>query len=125
MNKGYGGAQPQMRESMIKYDDGYLGMHRRTVNVGEIQSFIFLSTDDGPFWMSQAEKELNRHDRTLPSPPGASRMRNKTISELKAELGPIGILNDRRNYRLTELQELARINKIELIIRLSSPLVNF
>jgi len=29
MNKGYGGAQPQMRESMIKENDGYLGIHRR------------------------------------------------------------------------------------------------
>jgi hypothetical protein len=113
MNKGYGGAQPQMRESMIKEHDAYLGIHRRTLNVGDIQSFIFLPTDDGPFWMSEAERVLNRHDRILPSPPGASRMRNKTISELKAELGPIGIMSDRRTYRLTELQELARNNNIE------------
>ena len=63
--------------------------------------------------MSEAEQEVNCHNRILPSPPGASRMRNKTISELKAELGPIGILSDRRNYRLTELQELAKNNNIE------------
>jgi hypothetical protein len=31
MNKGYGGAQPRMRESNIKEDDGYLGMHQRTL----------------------------------------------------------------------------------------------
>jgi hypothetical protein len=63
--------------------------------------------------MSEAEREVNRHDQILPSPPGASRMQNKTISKLKAELGPIGILSDRRNYRLTELQELAENNNIE------------
>jgi hypothetical protein len=40
-------------------------------------------------------------------------MQNKTISKLEAELGPIGILSDRRNYRLTELQELAENNNIE------------
>ncbi|KAI2497596.1 hypothetical protein MHU86_16902 [Fragilaria crotonensis] len=40
--------------------------------------------------------------------------RNKTISELKAELGPLNILNDRRQYRLLELQELARTNNIEV-----------
>jgi hypothetical protein len=56
---------------------------------------------------------LNRHDQILPSPPGASRMQNKAISKLIAELGPIGILSDRRTYRLTELQELARTNNIE------------
>ncbi len=88
-------------------------MHRRTLNVGDIQSFIFLPTDDGPFWMSEAETEVNRHDRILPSPPGASWMRNKTIRELKAELGSIGILSDCRNYCLTELQELAENNNIE------------
>ena len=113
MNKGYGGAQPQMRESTINNHDGYLGMHPHTLTVGDVQSFVFLSTDDGPFWMSPAEKELNRHDRILPSAPGPSRMQNKTISELKAELGPFGILNDRRSYRLKELQELAQNNNIE------------
>jgi hypothetical protein len=113
MNKGYGGVQPQMCESMIKDHDGYLRMHRRTFNVGNIQSFNFLPTDDGPFWMTEAERKVDCHDRILPSPPGASRMQNKTITELKAERGPTGILSDRRNYCLTELQELAKNNNIE------------
>jgi hypothetical protein len=113
MNKSYGGAQPNMRESIMKQHDGYFGMHARTLEVGDTQSFTFLSTDDGPFWMDQEERELNRHDRILPSPPGPARMRNKTISELKAELTPFGILNDRRNYRLVELQEHARNKGIE------------
>jgi hypothetical protein len=30
-------------------------------------------------------------------------MRNKTIAELKAELWPLDVLNDRRQYRLAEL----------------------
>jgi hypothetical protein len=53
--------------------------------------------------MTEAEREVNRHDRILSSPPGHSRMQNKTRSELKAELGPLGILSDRRNFCLTEL----------------------
>ena len=113
MNKSYGGAQPNMRESIMKQHDGYFGMHSRTLEVGDTQSFTFSSTEDGPFWMDHAERELNRHDRILPSPPGPSRMRNKTISELKAELAPFDILNDRRNYRLVELQEHARNKGIE------------
>jgi len=113
MNKNYGGVQPKMRESMIKESDGYLGMNPRTLNVGDIQSFIFKSTDDGPFWMSQAERQLNRHDRVLPPPPGPLRMRNKTISELRSDLGHLNILSHRRNYRLTELQEFARTHGIE------------
>jgi hypothetical protein len=113
MNKGFGGVQPQMRESTIKQHDGYLGSHPLTINVGEIQSFTFKSTDHGPFWMSPDERELNRHDRILPLPPGPPRMQNKTIAELKSELAPLGVLNDRRNYRLKELQELAEKKNIE------------
>ena len=71
MNKGYGGAQPKMRESVIKADDGYLGMHeQRTLNVGDTQTFTFQPGDDGPFWMTEEVRELNRHDRILPAPPG-------------------------------------------------------
>jgi hypothetical protein len=31
MNRGFGGVQPRMRESIIKAEDGYLGMNERTV----------------------------------------------------------------------------------------------
>ena len=113
MNRGFGGAQPKMRESRIKAEDGYLGNYERTISVGEIQSFVFQPGDTGPFWMTVEERELNRHDRLLPPLPGNPRTRNKTIAELKAELQPLNILNERRSYRLTELQELAQTNNIE------------
>ncbi|KAI2497793.1 hypothetical protein MHU86_16679 [Fragilaria crotonensis] len=114
MNRSYGGAQPIMRESKIKEHDGYLGMHAaRTLNVGDTQSFVFTSEDDGPFWMSPQERELNRDDRILPSPAGIPRMRNKTIAELKSELAPLNILSNRRQYRLTELQQIARDNNLD------------
>jgi hypothetical protein len=62
MNRGFGGAQPKMRESRIKAEDGYLGNNERTISVGEIQSFVFQPGDIGPFWMTAEERELNRHD---------------------------------------------------------------
>jgi hypothetical protein len=114
MNRGYGGAQPRMRESKIKEHDGYLGMNQRTLSIGDTQSFIFKSDDQGPFWMLPEDRELNRHDRILPPPPGNPRTRNKTIAELKTELAPLNILNNRRKYRLTELQEIAKNNDIDL-----------
>ena len=40
-------------------------------------------------------------------------IRNKTIAELKLELGPLTVLSDRRNYRLAELQEIARSHNID------------
>jgi hypothetical protein len=117
MNKGYGGIQTRMRESVIKEENGYLGTHTRTLNVGDTQKFIFQPGDDGPFWMTQAERDLNCHDRVLPQPLNAQQQtRNKTIAELKLELGPLNILNSSRQYRLAELQELARNNNIELTV---------
>jgi hypothetical protein len=70
MNKGYGGAQPRMRESIIKEKDGYLGMHLSTVSVGDTQSpFIFQPGDNGPFWMTEEQRQLNCHDRILSPRP--------------------------------------------------------
>lgn len=78
------------------------------VNVGDTQSFVFRPGDAGPFWMTVQERELNRQDRILPPLSGTPRTRNRTISELKAELRPLNVLNERRQYRLVELQELAK-----------------
>ena len=75
-----------MRESIIKAEDGYLGMHERTINVGDTQSFVFKPDDVGPFSMTEQERELNRHDRILPHATSNPRKRNTTIAELKAEL---------------------------------------
>jgi hypothetical protein len=94
MNKGYGGVQPLMHESKIKEHDCFLGMHPRTLEVGDLQSFVFTSEDDGPFWMTQQQKQVNQNNRVLPPPPGIPRMRNMTIAELKSKLQPFNILNE-------------------------------
>jgi hypothetical protein len=112
MNKGYGGAQPRMRESIIKEKDGYLGIHLSTVSVGDTQLFIFEPGDDGPFWMTKEQRQLNHHDRVLSPRRGNLTTRNKTVVELKLVLGPLNILSDRRQYRLAELQEIAKHNKL-------------
>jgi hypothetical protein len=73
-------------------------MHPRTLEVGDLQSFVFTSEDDGPFWMTQHQKQVNQSDRVLPPPPEIPQMRNKTIAELKSELQPFNILNEQSNY---------------------------
>ena len=106
-----------MCESIIKESDRYLGMHLSTVSVGDMQLFIFKPGDDHPFWMTEQQRQLNRHDRILSPRPGNPTMQNKTIVELKLELGPLNILSDRRQYRLAELQEIARRNNIDTTIK--------
>jgi hypothetical protein len=62
MNKGYGGEQNIMRESIIKGEDGYLGPHNCKLSVGDIQSMVFRSTNNGPYWMTPEEREQTRKD---------------------------------------------------------------
>ena len=82
-------------------------MHQQTLSVGDTQLFLFKPTDIGPFWMTVEERELNCHERLLPPLLGNPRTRNKTIVELKNEFAPLNLLNDRCQYRLTELQDRA------------------
>ena len=95
MNRGYGGAQSRMRESKIIEHGAYLAcINVRTLSVGDTQSYPFQAGNVGPFWMNNAEREANRHDRILPPPPGAPQIRNKTIAELKTDLAVLGILSN-------------------------------
>jgi hypothetical protein len=87
-------------------------MNQHSLTVGGMQTFIFHAGDKGPFWMTEEERELNRHDQTLPPTPG-NPTRNKTIKELKIKLTELNVvLSEHQNYCLAELQEIARNNNI-------------
>jgi hypothetical protein len=62
MNTGYGVEQNIMGESIIKGEDGYLGPHNCKLNVGDVQSMVFRSTNNGPYWMTPEEREQTRKD---------------------------------------------------------------
>ena len=58
MNKMYGGTQNKMRDTTIQ-DDTYLGpfIHPIRLEVRQVQSTQFQSVDDGPFYLSPAERK--------------------------------------------------------------------
>jgi hypothetical protein len=64
MNKGYGGEQNIMKQSIIKSEDGYLGSHDHDhkLKVGDVQSMVFHPSDNGPYWMTPEEQEQTRKD---------------------------------------------------------------
>ena len=43
--------------------DDYLGPHAATLNVGDTQQFKFLADEDGPFWMTPAERTCKKYDQ--------------------------------------------------------------
>jgi hypothetical protein len=45
-----------MRDMAIKQENGFLGTYPRKLNPGDIQSMVFKSTDEGPFWMMRDEQ---------------------------------------------------------------------
>ena len=57
MNKSYGGNKPKLRDTLISQEHGYLGPYPRQLQPGDTQKMVFLPSDEGPFWMSQAERE--------------------------------------------------------------------
>jgi hypothetical protein len=65
MNKGFGGKVPPMRTTKIEKEEGYLGPFPRTLHPGQVQHLVFQSSDSGPFWMSNEERRLCRHDVLL------------------------------------------------------------
>ena len=63
MNVGFGSKQATMRESLIKCERGYLGPHQWKIHVGDTQFMYFCACDEGPYWMTAAERERTRKDR--------------------------------------------------------------
>ncbi len=60
MPKGYGGKQSKLRPSIIKQVDGYPGPFNWRLNEGSVQTMVFSSTDDGPFWMNAAKEKQSK-----------------------------------------------------------------
>jgi adenosylmethionine-8-amino-7-oxononanoate aminotransferase len=62
-NFGRAGAQQQMRDTFIASKEGYLGAHLPSLSVGDTQSMVFKSDNNGPWYLSPEEREVQRHDR--------------------------------------------------------------
>jgi hypothetical protein len=55
MFKSFGGKRTKMHDSMIKEVNGYLGPYLILLHPGDYQSFVFVESDVGPFWLSGQE----------------------------------------------------------------------
>ena len=88
MSKNYRGKQSLLRPTLIREEAGYLGTYPHQLSPGDTQHMIFGENDEGPFWMSQQERELNRNDRIE---QGKTRKRRKSKEELIEELCNKGV----------------------------------
>jgi hypothetical protein len=83
LNKGFGGAQPKMRNTVIS-DEDQLGPFLPTLTIGQTQRLVFEETDDGPSWLTREEQLLWKFDR--PCPKGSTIRYRYTKAELAARL---------------------------------------
>ena len=73
MNMGFGGKQPEMRNTKILREDGFLGPHPRTLTVGQVQSLVFRPRDAPPWYAPttpEQDKEETQPDGTKKTIPG-------------------------------------------------------
>jgi len=56
MSKIFGGKQARLHDSLIKDNEGYLGLFPKTLQPGDIQSMVFQHDDPEPFWLPAEER---------------------------------------------------------------------
>jgi len=112
MSKSYGGAQPRMRDTTIMTQEGFLGSHVPLLGVGDTQSLVFQGADIGPWYLSEHQQQIQRHDR----PTGRTKVVERSKKMLLEALNNKGVtLQPQRGYTKKEIQDFARNNGIELI----------
>lgn len=111
MSKGYGGAQPQMRSTIIENED-FLGPFPSTLSVGDIQYMSFQSHDTGPFYLSTMKRMQRKH--TIKT--GKKIQKQKTKDMLLADLRQVGITNVKGTK--AQLSKLADQNGIPLTVEI-------
>ena len=113
MNKGWGGEE--MRPTMII--DGCLGPYHdqhnpNMVQIGQEQQLVYdkdADISDGPFNLTDDDREKFRYDTAIDLAPDKVGMKNKTRSELIADILDKGYQNDGtlNKMRVSELKKIA------------------
>ena len=106
MSKLYGGKQSYLHDSKIEREHGYLGNFPRTLKPGDVQKMTFQPGDDGPFYLTPAQREERREDKLVRDKTVKKRLKKE---ELIKHLREIGI---ETNGTLKKLQELCRLHNL-------------
>ncbi len=110
MNRKYGGDQPVMRNTKIT--DGCLGPHDHPgkLKAGDEQKMVSKENDEGPFWLNPDERISKKYDTFT----GQTKSKEKSVSELIAELQSKNVPLQKRSYRSDETKELAQRHGIDI-----------
>ena len=110
MSRTYGGSQPSNNE---RYNDidGYLGPCLPKLSVGDTQSMVFKPHETGPWYLSQEQREAQKHDQLTGQISRVKRSKKLLINAL-SEAGVR--LPEQGNYTRGELQAFANRHGVDI-----------
>lgn len=88
---------------------------KKKLEINDTQSMFFQETDEGPFYMTNAEREINRYDQVV----STEAYKEKTVDDLRADLSDyyeaneIGNSASLRKKNKSKLKELAELYGID------------
>ncbi|KAI2488938.1 hypothetical protein MHU86_25992 [Fragilaria crotonensis] len=96
----------------VPKEDGFLGPHLPSLRVADTQSLVFQVDDVGPWYLSDHQQRIQRHDR----PTGKTKVVERSKKVLLEALKDKGVtLQQQRGYTKKELQDFARNNGIDVV----------
>ena len=112
MNKGYGGSQASLHDSMIESEE-YLGKYEveGKLKIGDIQYFTFKESDIGPYWLAPAERIKLKHDTQLGEGIRGKRL---NVNELTKQLNCLPHINIEKKMKYADLKIMATDNEVSL-----------
>ena len=91
---------------MILSDNGYLGPFNSKLKAGDTQHFVFGPQDEGPFWMSNSEKQNRRQDTF----PGKTKTKKLSVKQIMIAINskmPSMLMKDMKNKPKEDIEQLA------------------
>ncbi|KAI2506317.1 hypothetical protein MHU86_8148 [Fragilaria crotonensis] len=111
MSRSFGGTQPKMHSSKIT--GNCLGPFESILRIGDEQSMVFQTEDQGPWWLASTEvrerRKFDIHDNS-----GRTKVVSRTRAELVSALLEESGIAIESNRPLNELKELATIHGVSL-----------
>ena len=84
----------------------------RKLKIGDVQHFVFQENDEGPCWMTPAERQETRRDKVCPDGKEDKYIFNK--KELQAKLNEKNLLPTGKKKELQARCEANRISTFEM-----------
>ena len=107
MNVSFGGKN-KTRDTTVQE----VGTYHPTLQVGSVQKMHFVNQDEGPFWLTEQQRQQQKYNQPL----GTQTEKEKTKAELLVDVRMSGFDTSKRRYLKKELQEICTARNIPLTL---------